>query len=56
MTFDGVSLPFEENSFVYILCTKVLEHVFEVRNLMGELYRVMRPGAMILITIPYSAR
>lgn len=54
--FDGVSLPFEDNSFDCVLCTEVLEHVYEVRSLVGEMYRVMRPGASILITVPWSAR
>jgi ubiquinone/menaquinone biosynthesis C-methylase UbiE len=33
-------LPFPDDAFDVILCSHVLEHVFEDRNGMRELYRV----------------
>ena len=46
-------LPFAPGSFDTILCTEVLEHVFDAERATRELYRVARPGAHVLVSVPY---
>lgn len=54
--FDGRDIPFEDGSFDAVICTEVLEHVENYQELIDEMRRVMRPGAIGFITIPWSAR
>jgi len=35
-----------------VICTEVLEHVQDPAQFLGELIRVTRPGAKLLITVP----
>jgi SAM-dependent methyltransferase len=51
---NNTMLPFCEKSFDFILCTQVLEHVYDPQKLMSEVYRVMRDDALFLITFPMS--
>jgi 2-polyprenyl-3-methyl-5-hydroxy-6-metoxy-1,4-benzoquinol methylase len=48
---DARSLPFKSNTFDYLLCTEVLEHV-EGDDAVKECYRVLKPGGVALITVP----
>src|SRR6266487_15049 len=54
--FDGENIPFEDNTFNSVICTEVLEHVYNYQALVNEMYRVCKPGANGIITIPFSAR
>lgn len=54
--FDGVRIPFPDNSWDGILCTEVLEHAVEPQRLIAEMLRVLRPGGMLLLTVPFAAR
>ena len=54
--FDGEIIPFEDNTFDAIICTEVLEHVYNYQTLVDEMYRVSKPNAKAIITIPFSAR
>jgi SAM-dependent methyltransferase len=52
----GNKIPFKENHFDFLICTEVLEHVENYQQLVDEIYRVLKPNAKALITIPWSAR
>ena len=54
--FDGKNIPFENDFFDSIICTEVLEHVYEHQYLVDEMYRVLKKGGVGIITIPWSAR
>jgi len=41
---DITKIPFEENTFDFIICNHVLEHIPDDRLAMSELYRVMKKG------------
>jgi SAM-dependent methyltransferase len=51
--YDGKSFPFENCSFDAILCSQVLEHVFNPEDFLGEINRVLRPGGKALFTVPF---
>jgi SAM-dependent methyltransferase len=44
ITFDGVSLPFDDASVDVVFCKQVLEHVERPRELTADVARVLRPG------------
>lgn len=54
--FDGKRLAFEDASVDAMLCTEVLEHSPEPQLLVNELHRVLKPGGVGLLTVPWSAR
>tara|TARA_B110000971_G_scaffold162379_1_gene166021 strand:- start:1316 stop:1462 length:147 start_codon:yes stop_codon:yes gene_type:complete len=39
--YDGKKLPFKDSSFDYIFLSEVLEHVFNINEIMSELNRVL---------------
>jgi SAM-dependent methyltransferase len=45
-------LPFRDASFDKVLCAEVLEHVEDDRRAVAELARVLRPGGVLVITVP----
>ncbi|MBU6407886.1 MAG: methyltransferase domain-containing protein [Alphaproteobacteria bacterium] len=49
-------IPFPDATFDYVLCTEVLEHVENPGELIAEMRRVLRPGGLIVATVPFSAR
>lgn len=51
--WDGKSLPFEDESFDCCVAFEVFEHIFSIEEVLGELYRVLRPGGKLLISTPF---
>ena len=54
--YSGDTLPIESDSCDFALCTETLEHVLEPVPFLKELRRCMKPGARVLITVPFAAR
>lgn len=52
--YDGDSLPFDDASINNLVCFEVLEHVFNFNQLINEMYRVLKPGGRLLITVPFA--
>lgn len=52
---DICALPFEDNSYDMIICNHVLEHIPEDRKAMSELLRVLKPGGLAILQVPYQA-
>jgi 2-polyprenyl-3-methyl-5-hydroxy-6-metoxy-1,4-benzoquinol methylase len=48
-------LPYAANFFDVVLCTDIIEHVFDTDLLLTKIYRVLKPGGMLLITTPNVA-
>jgi 2-polyprenyl-3-methyl-5-hydroxy-6-metoxy-1,4-benzoquinol methylase len=48
----GEKLPYAEGRFDIVLCLDVLEHVRDVEAVLGETYRVLKPGGVVLTTVP----
>src|SRR6476469_2356369 len=49
--FDG-SLPFEDASFDVVTMLAVLEHIEHERQMLQEIYRVLKPNGKLIITVP----
>ena len=54
--YDGMLMPFDDAGFDAALCIEVLEHAADPRLLLAEIARVLKPGATLLLTVPWSAR
>lgn len=52
---DAAALPFDSESFDFVLCIEVLEHLFRPDLAASEIARVLRPGGTVLITVPNVA-
>ncbi|MFH2139893.1 MAG: class I SAM-dependent methyltransferase [Pseudomonadota bacterium] len=51
--YDGGEFPFPTASFDVVLCNQVLEHVFNPDDFMGEISRTLRPGGLLLLSVPF---
>src|SRR4029077_8187102 len=51
---SSISLP--DGSAGTVLCIETFEHVFEVRRAFDEVFRVLKPGGMFVITSPLNFR
>ena len=49
---EGLSIPFPDSSFDIIICTEVIEHVVEIRQLINEINRVLRKGGKLILSTP----
>ncbi|MFN4892149.1 MAG: class I SAM-dependent methyltransferase [Bacteroidota bacterium] len=52
--YDGETLPFPADRFDSIFSSEVFEHIFNLPQILPELYRVLRPGGRMLITCPFA--
>ncbi len=50
----ATDLSFPNNNFDSILSTQVLEHVYEHDKMIMEIYRVLKPGGHIMLTVPFA--
>jgi SAM-dependent methyltransferase len=50
---DLTSLPFNTNIFDAVICFNVLEHVYEYRVALGEMYRVLKPHGVLYGYVPF---
>ena len=49
---DAYALPFEDGSFDAVIAAEILEHLPADEQAMAELYRVLRPGGLLAVTVP----
>lgn len=52
--FDGLHIPFGNDEFDTIVCFEVLEHVFEIGKALAEIYRVLTPSGILLLSTPFA--
>jgi SAM-dependent methyltransferase len=50
----ATDLKFNNDQFDTVLCTQVLEHVFEHDKLMSEAFRVLKRGGHLILTVPFA--
>ena len=49
---DICDLPIKDNTYDFILCNHVLEHVLDDNKAMSELYRVLKKGGTGIFQVP----
>jgi ubiquinone/menaquinone biosynthesis C-methylase UbiE len=49
---DSARSAFKECSFDKIVCSEVLEHVNDDSSVLEDLYKILKPGGQVLITVP----
>jgi SAM-dependent methyltransferase len=54
--YDGHTWPLEDESADLVLATETLEHVPDPRHFVREAFRVLRPRANLVLTVPFAAR
>jgi len=52
-TGDLLALPFSDSTFDGIVLTEVLEHCTDPKAAVAEVFRVLKPGGLLLVTSPY---
>lgn len=53
---DICNMPFKENSFDFILCNHVLEHINDDKKAMKELYRVLNKNGTAILQVPINQK
>lgn len=53
---DICDLPFKDNSYDFIICNHVLEHIPDDTKAMQELYRVLAPKGTAILQVPYDRK
>ncbi|MGI9212292.1 MAG: class I SAM-dependent methyltransferase [Methylococcaceae bacterium] len=51
---DITHIPYPDESFDFIICNHVLEHIPDDSKAIRELHRVLTPGGFAIIQIPYA--
>lgn len=49
---DALDLSFEENSFDRVIAVEVVEHVHDPIRMLANIYRVLKPGGLAILTFP----
>jgi SAM-dependent methyltransferase len=52
--YDGKKIPFDNDYFDSVFTSEVFEHVFNLPQILPEIRRVMKKGALILVTCPFA--
>ncbi len=52
----GEALPFGDGHFDGAICLNVLEHIYDTRFVLDEIFRVLRPGGVLHISVPFIFR
>lgn len=52
-TWDGVKMPFNDESFQCVIATEVLEHCPFPDITLNEAWRVLKPGGLFFFTTPF---
>lgn len=47
---DIHKMPFQDNEFKAILCTEVLEHLYDPKKAIEEMKRILKPGGKLILT------
>ena len=55
MRTEGDSIPLSDGSVDWVLSNSVLEHIENVRPVLSEVSRVLRPGGEFILTVPSTS-
>ena len=51
---DAVALPISDNKFDCVIAFEVMEHILNPIKFIEEAYRVLSPGGMFLLSVPFA--
>lgn len=51
--WNGIKMPFEDESFEVVFSTEVLEHVPNPEDYLNEVKRVLKPDGIFFFTVPF---
>jgi 2-polyprenyl-3-methyl-5-hydroxy-6-metoxy-1,4-benzoquinol methylase len=52
VSIDGYNYPFDTGAFDAVVCSDVIEHVQDPRRMLAEMWRVLVPGGILVLTTP----
>jgi 2-polyprenyl-3-methyl-5-hydroxy-6-metoxy-1,4-benzoquinol methylase len=55
LKITDLPLPFANSTFDFICCYETIEHVYNYREFIAELVRVLSPGGIVILTCPNVA-
>jgi SAM-dependent methyltransferase len=50
---DLPNIPLEDNSIDVVLCTEVMEYIYDFRELLFQMGRVIKPGGVLILSTPF---
>lgn len=54
MTFSGEDIPFNDNSFDWLVCWNVIDHTPRPAKMAAEMYRVLKPGGLLMFEVNFD--
>jgi SAM-dependent methyltransferase len=51
--WDGINMPFENETFDVVISTEVIEHIFNLDIYLNEVKRILKPGGVFFFTVPF---
>ena len=54
--YDGVKFPLADGEVDAVMATETLEHVADTGRFLGEIFRVLKPDGISVLTVPFAAR
>jgi len=51
--WDGIKFPFADGTYDSALATEVLEHCPDPQVILREIFRVLKPGSPLVLTVPF---
>jgi methionine biosynthesis protein MetW len=55
LDIDEDIFPFQDSYFDVVNCSEIIEHLFNPDHMLQEIYRVLKPGGICIITTPNLA-
>ena len=49
---DGYAYPYPDAAFHAVICSDVIEHVGQPNSMLQEMWRVLAPGGLLVVTTP----
>lgn len=47
-------MPFQDDSVDFVLCSHVLEHILDWEKVVFDIYRMLKPGGLFELRVPYG--